>query len=57
MRHASERRLMRFDCRLTNQNVGTSVIDFILDHDLVFRLMQLDHLAELGGLGGWVPQE
>jgi hypothetical protein len=24
----------------------------IFDHDLVFRLLQLDHLAELGGLGG-----
>ena len=44
---------MRFESR--NQQVrvvGPSIVDFIVDHNLVFRLLQFDHLAELVGLGG-----
>jgi hypothetical protein len=31
--------------------VGTAIIDFVVDDDLVLGLLQLDHLAELVGLG------
>ena len=31
---------------------GPPVIDLVVDDDLIFRLLQLDHLAELGGLAG-----
>ncbi len=42
---------MDFDGR--NQQVGiigSLRIDFVVDHDLVFRFLQLHHLAELVGL-------
>ena len=32
--------------------VGTLVIDLVVGDDLAFGLLNLDHLAELGGLGG-----
>ena len=32
--------------------IGSPSIDFIVDDDLVFRFLQLDHLAELVGLAG-----
>src|SRR5271166_830863 len=49
---APKPRLMRLDRRDEKVGVvGAAVIDFIVDNDLVLGLLQLDHLAELVGLG------
>src|SRR5437660_6624283 len=50
---ASEPCLLRFDRRDQQVRVvRPPIVDFIVDHNLVFRLLQLDHLSELVGLGG-----
>src|SRR5437667_1691833 len=52
-RRAAEPGLMDFDC--WNQQVRIArplIVDFVVDHDLVFCLLQLDHLAELVELAG-----
>jgi hypothetical protein len=53
MRRASEQGLMRLDSGY--QQVGIiwpPRVDLVIDHDLVLRLLQFHHLAELIGLAG-----
>ena len=52
VRHTSKAGLMELDRRDQQVGiVGPTIVDFIVGDDLVLRLLQLDHLAELVGLG------
>src|SRR5439155_1308950 len=51
MRRAAEHCLMRFDGRDQQIRItGAPVVHFVIDHDLIFSLLQFHHLAELGWL-------
>src|SRR5205823_14273898 len=56
MRRATQHCLMRFNRRNEQiRIVGSASVDLVIDDDLIFGFLQLDHLAELVGLGRLAP--
>src|SRR5205085_11895343 len=52
MRRAAQYCLMRFNRRNEQiRIVGSARVDLVIDDDLIFGFLPLDHLAELVGLG------